>query len=221
MKWFCWGVFALALLGFVRLSGNFGDSRATPEYETKLPAATVSASEQELIAENSRLREQIIQLNSQVMQLKNSATAVVSSQRESDAVRSSGESAEPEKSHILLQELDSFLAGGDSIAALNSSFSSEDVDSLWADAYQRELESFFKSSFVDVFPQYIECRSKRCKITVPVADQHQFNALSRELTENILNQEGAIAKKILIEPQGNDGTLNFFLARNNDVSFLQ
>ena len=219
MKWFFWGICALALLFVIRTVGDLDDKKTTPN-EVGLPASTKIGSEQELRAENLKLREQIIQLNEEIVQLKHLAGAN-SSQQGAAISQVSDRATEPTNIQEKIQQFDNFLASNDSMTVLKNSFANEAVDSSWANTHQRELEAFFKKSFTNVFPQYIECRSKRCKITIPVSDQKMFSELSQELIKNTLNNNDGIAKQIVIEPTENDGTLSFYLARNDEVSFLQ
>mgnify|MGYP001553720103 CR=1 FL=1 len=225
MKWFLCGICALILVVVIRTPGDFGNSKAIAEQGSMLPAIKNTDREQELRAENLKLRQQITQLNKEIAQLKYSANGNNSSHQGGAISQVSAEPVEPANIQATLQkniqEFNNFLASDDSITALKTSFANEVVDSSWATIHQRELEGFFKKSFTDVFPQYIECRSKRCKIIVPVSDQENFSALSQALTQNILNNKDGIAKKIVIEPTGNDGTLNFYLSRNDEVNFLQ
>lgn len=225
MKWFFFGICALILVVVIRTPGDSGDSKAIPEQGAMLPVIKNTGSEQELRTENLRLRDQITQLNKEIAQLKYSANGNNSSQQGTAVFQASAEVVESENIHATLQkniqEFNNFLASDDSITVLKTSFANEVVDSSWANIHQRELEEFFKNSFTDVFPQYIECRSKRCKITVPASDQEKFSALSHELTQNILNNKDGIAKIIVIEPTENNGTLNFYLSRNDEVNFLQ
>lgn len=221
MKWLLCGIFALTLLVVIGSLGNFGDDKAIPTQEPGLSAVTMRDSEQELRTENLKLREQIIQLNKEIAQLKHATIANRSALPAGAVSQSSEAPVEQENVQAKLQEFDNFLANGDSISVLKTSFDKEAVDSSWANIHQQKLEDFFKKSFTDVFPQYIECRSKRCKITVPVSDQKQFSELSQTLIQNTLNNKNGIAKKIVIEPTENNGTLSFYLARNEEISFLQ
>ncbi len=215
----------LALLIVMRTRDDPGDRTTVPEGESSLPAITHTDSKEELRTENRRLREQIVQLNKEIVQLKHSINGNNSSQQDGAISQALGDPIAPEniqeKIQEKIQEFNNFLVSGDSMAVLETRFANEVVDSSWANTHQRELDAFFKKSFTDVFPQYIECRSKRCKVTVPVSDQNEFSQLSQELIQNILNNKDGIAKKIVIEPTENDGTLNFYLARNDEVSFLQ
>lgn len=225
MKWFFCGICALILVVVIQTPGDLDDSKAISEYESTLPVITKTGSEQELRAENLKLREQITQLNKEIAQLKHSVSDNSSQQQTAISQASAESSMEPANIQATLQknmqEFNNFLASSDSITVLKTSFANEMVDSSWAGVHQRALEDFFKKSFTDVFPQYIECRSKRCKITVPVSDQEKFSTLSHELTQHILNNKDGIAKKIVIEPTENNGTLNFYLSRNDEVNFLQ
>lgn len=218
MKWFFGGICALILVVVIRTQG---DSKATSEHKPAVSAITKTNSEQELQAENIRLREQIIELNKEVAQLKHLANGINSSQQGIATAQATGEPMEPENVQEKIQDFNNFLAKDNAITALKTSFDNEIIDSSWANIYQHELEDFLKKSFTDVIPQYIECRSKRCKITVPVSDQQRFSELSQELIQKILNNKDGISKKIMIEPTENDGTLSFYLTRNDEVSFLQ
>lgn len=218
MKWLFFGVCGLAVLIFVLTTG---DREVASVKAPDLTTTSTNANEQELRAENLKLREQIIQLNKEMAQLKHLASGNNSSQRVATTSQASNASVEPVKIQAKIQEFNNFLTSSDSISVLKTSFANEVVDSSWATNHQHELEAFFKKSFTDVFPQYIECRSKRCKITVPVFDQKKFAELSQALIQNTLNNNDGIAKKIVIEPTENDGTLNFYLARNDEISFLQ
>ena len=219
MKWFFWGICALTLLVVIRTLSDLGDKETIPK-ESRLPAITKIGSEQELRAENLQLREQIIQLNKEIVQLKHSASGNNSSQRGMAISQTSGGATESTNIQAKIQQFNNFLASDDSMTVLKTSFANEVVDNSWANTHQHKIEAFFKKSFTNVFPQYIECRSKRCKITVPVSDQKMFSELSQELVKNTLNNTDGIAKQIVIEPTENDGTLSFYLARNDEVSFL-
>jgi len=221
MKWFFWGTCALILVIVIRSQSYFCDGNSVPEYEPQVPAVTTSGGESELIDENARLKEHIAQLNKQIEQLKYSAKGNYPSQQSIASSHAFSDSTEPKNLQAKIQEFNSLLTHDDSIASLKTSFASEAVDGSWANTHQHEIEDFFRNSFTDVFPQYIECRSKLCKITVPVSDQKQFSALSQELTQAILNNKGGIPKSIVIEPMENNGTLNFYLSRNDEVNFLQ
>ena len=225
MKWFFWGICALTLLIVIRTLSDLDDGKAASEYGSTSPAIAKTGSDQELRAENSRLRERITQLDKELAQLKQLASDNNSSQPGAAIPQVASECIEREKIQAALQkniqEFNNFLGSDDSMDALKTSFANETIDSSWANNYQHELEAFFKNSFTEVFPQYIECRSNRCKVTIPVADQGKFSQLSQELTQVILNNKNGIAKKIVIEPTENDGTLNFYLARNDEVNFLQ
>lgn len=218
MKWLFFGTCGLAVLIFVLTTGN---REVASVKAPELATTSTNASEQELRAENLKLREQIIQLNKEMAQLKYLANGNNSSQPVATTSQALNASVEPVKIQAKIQEFNNFLTSGDSMSVLKTSFANEVVDSSWANNHQHELEAFFKKSFTDVFPQYIECRSKRCKITVPVSDQKKFAELSQELIQNTLNNNDGIAKKIVIEPTENDGTLSFYLARNDEISFLQ
>lgn len=218
MKWLFFGTCGLAVLIFVL---TVGDREVASVKAPELATTSTNSSEQELRAENLKLREQIIQLNKEMAQLKHLANGNNSSQPVATTSQASNASVEPVKIQAKIQEFNNFLTSGDSMSVLKTSFANEVVDSSWANNHQHELEAFFKKSFTDVFPQYIECRSKRCKITVPVSDQKKFAELSQALIQNTLNNNDGIAKKIVIEPTENDGTLNFYLARNDEISFLQ
>ncbi len=208
------------LVGIRALLSDLDEKKAIVECEPNLPAIT-GGSDQELRAENLKLREQIAQLNKQLLQFKQAADVKNPSQQAEANANAPEDAIDSENIQAKIPEFNHLLFSGDSIAALNNSFANEPMDGAWADIHQLELESFFKKSLPDVYPQYIECRSKRCKLTIAVADQKKFGEISQELTRSVLDNKDGIPKKIVIAPSENDGTLNFYLARDDDVSFLQ
>lgn len=220
MKCFFLGVCALVLLVGIRAFNDLDEKKAIVECEPNLPAITEGGDE-ELRTENLRLREQIAQLNKQLMQVKQAIDIKNPSQQGEVSSIAPDETLDSENAHAKIQEFNDLLFSDDSIAELKTNFANEPMDSAWADIHQRELEAFFKKSLPDVYPQYIECRSKRCKLTIAVADQEKFSELSQELTQSVLGNKDGIPKKIVIVPSEDDGTLNFYLARDDHVSFLQ
>lgn len=224
MKWYISGV---CILGLLIVIYKTSDKEITTIVQPQLSVPSISAasSDQQLLLENSRLREQVAQLTDEIKKLKDTTNNSYSSQSTVKAPNQlSADEALAKQASMQeqFQEFNNAFANGrNPIATLKTNFASEQVDDSWANTNQRQLESFFKESFTDLFPQYIECRSTRCRITLPVADQKKFSELSTTLMQGVFNNKDGIAKKIVIEPSTHDGTLNFYLARNEDVNLFK
>jgi hypothetical protein len=222
MKWFFLGICGLGVLLVI---AKMSDGVTSGIHLQSVSAPAANTQEAELRVENRQLKEQIAQLTEEMARLKHTQNNSSSSphiekapQLTSAFIALSEEAKIQSAAH---EFTNAFTSGRDPIAALKKNFVNEEVDSSWASMNQRQLETFFKESFTDVLPQYIECRSTRCRITVPVSDQKKVAELAQTLMQGIFNNEKGIAKKIAIEPTANDGTLNFYLARNDEVNLLQ
>lgn len=221
MKWLSFGILGLSLVIFCVIYIN----KDPIAVQKRMVSTSSDASiESNLRAENRELREQVVKLSAEIALLKANTAGIKSSQPSAVAPPAPAQktSTELAKMQAQVQEFDNFLNNGDkAFTALQTSFNNEPVDASWATENQRQLESFFKKSFTNVYPQYIECRSQRCRITIPVFDHKQVSELSQTIMQGIFKNEDGIAKKIIIEPTTNDGTLNFYLAKNDEVSLLQ
>lgn len=226
MKWYVSG---FCVIGFLIVIYKISDKETPPIVQpmSQLSVSSVSAihSDQQLLLENRQLRQQVAQLTDEIAKLKQAT-------HNSNAPQPKGEvSNEMSVNTLLVKQSymreqfrefnDAFAKGQDPIATIKSNFAVEEIDTAWASKNQLQLESFFKDSFTDIFPQYIECRSTRCRITIPVADQKKMSVLSEKLMQGIFHNEKGIARNIVIEPNTNDGTLNFYLARNDEVNLFK
>jgi hypothetical protein len=224
MKWY---FLSVCILGSLIVIWKMSDKETAiaVQQAPSVSLASATTNEQELRLENRRLREQIAQLTDEITKLKHITNKNNFSQHSVEISHQAAVTkalAEQADAQVQIQEFNnSFTNGRDPIAALKTNFASEEVDNSWASTNQHQLETFFKESFTDLLPQYIECRSTRCRITVPVADQKKISALSETLMQGIFQNEKGIAKKIVIEPSTNDGTLNFYLARNDEVNLFK
>lgn len=224
MKWYFLSICVVGSL-IVIWKMNDKDTAIAVQQVPSVSSASATTNEQELRLENRQLRAQITQLTDEIAKLKLTTNNTNSSQHSVEishqAVVAKALAEQADNQTQFQKFNDSFSNGRDPIAALKTNFASEEVDNSWASMNQRQLETFFKESFTDLLPQYIECRSTRCRITVPVPDQKKYSALSETLMQGIFNNEKGIAKKIVIEQSTNDGTLNFYLARNDEVNLFQ
>jgi len=224
MKWYISG---FCVLGFLVAVYKINDNEITTIDQQPLSVSPINTpgSDQHLLLENRQLREQVAQLADEIVKLKHSANSSNSSQHSVEAPNNITVTKALEKQASMqaqFQEFNNAFANGrDPIATIKANFAGEVVDNAWASKNQLQLESFFKDSFTDIYPQYIECRSTRCRITIPVADQKKMSVLSEKLMQGILHNEKGIARNIVIEPNTNDGTLNFFLARNDEVNLFK
>ncbi|GGY61053.1 hypothetical protein GCM10011613_00500 [Cellvibrio zantedeschiae] len=222
MKWLLLGIGALGAFIIIHQM----DLKETDAAQsTSASVKTLATPEQNLLAENRQLKEHIAQLTGELARLKHTSNINSSLPTETAPHRTTptpSELAAQENIESQMQEFNNMLGTSkDPFTKIKNNFANESVDSSWANPYQHQLENFFTESFADIHPQYIECRSTRCRITIPASDQKKSSELSQTLTQGIFNNNAGITKKIFIEPTTNDGTLNFYLARNDNINLLQ
>lgn len=109
------------------------------------------------------------------------------------------------------------------VASSRKEFEQEAIDTRWANQYQNQLSNFFRTDdqLNDVVPQSIECRSSRCRISIAVGSQQQFNQVASKLINTITSgKHSDITAKALVSPDMEEGVLQLYVARDQQVNLI-
>jgi hypothetical protein len=125
-----------------------------------------------------------------------------------------------------LNDIEKLVNGSSSLAiseSIQKSFDKEDIDYEWARNYENNITDFFRANdqLVNYLPELIECRSERCKVVVSLANKDDMDRVAELIVKKLENNKFNINSKALVERNINKGTLEIFMAKNNEVKLYQ
>ncbi len=102
---------------------------------------------------------------------------------------------------------------------LAEKFTAEPVDDTWAPTYQQKISRIFTDvdSLQKMSPSAIECRTNKCRITIPATDSDEANQMTAAFANAIYNNQFDIAQSdVIATPDFSKGVLTLYIAKNNN-----
>jgi hypothetical protein len=126
-----------------------------------------------------------------------------------------------EFSHYLqvLAEKDSSL-----LQDMEKKFTEEPINTEWSDTHAEKLQLLFRTdtSLSRIYPETIQCKSDRCKISIPVSSTDEANTISETFMKALNDKHSSINNSVVITTQDDaKAMMNLYVARNAEINLFQ